>query len=182
MALSRGRRYCYWCLIFLLWSPSIATGNYGESFLRLGVGARALGFGGTFISLADDGTAVYWNPAGLGQIQKPQVTLNHAYLFKTLAEHDFVNAAIPLNSKTVIGMTWVRLDVDNIPGFSARFGNRLGSLPLPGGLLKDNEQAYIFTLARIHRYHPTLGQYTGYLPIEMPYAVNVKFIRQFIIL
>jgi hypothetical protein len=29
------------------------------------VGARALGMGGAFVGVADDGTATYWNPAGL---------------------------------------------------------------------------------------------------------------------
>src|SRR5690349_23697 len=30
------------------------------------VGERALGMGGAFVAVADDATAVYWNPAGLG--------------------------------------------------------------------------------------------------------------------
>ncbi len=29
------------------------------------VGARALGMGGAFVAVADDATAVHWNPAGL---------------------------------------------------------------------------------------------------------------------
>ena len=29
------------------------------------VGTRALGMGGAFVAVADDVTAVYWNPAGL---------------------------------------------------------------------------------------------------------------------
>ena len=31
-----------------------------------GIGARAEGMGGAFVAVADDATAVYWNPAGLG--------------------------------------------------------------------------------------------------------------------
>lgn len=34
-----------------------------------GVGARAMGMGGAFIGVADDSTALYWNPAGLAQIK-----------------------------------------------------------------------------------------------------------------
>ncbi len=40
-----------------------------------GAGARAIGMGGAFVSIADDATAVYWNPAGLAQLKKPEVTL-----------------------------------------------------------------------------------------------------------
>ena len=35
-----------------------------------GVGARAMGMGGASLALADDFTALYWNPAGMAQIQK----------------------------------------------------------------------------------------------------------------
>jgi len=35
-----------------------------------GVGARTMGMGGASLALADDFTALYWNPAGMAQIQK----------------------------------------------------------------------------------------------------------------
>ena len=35
-----------------------------------GVGARAMGMGGAFIGVADDSTALHWNPAGLSQIKR----------------------------------------------------------------------------------------------------------------
>jgi len=37
---------------------------YGSD-LGMGIGARAIGLGGAFVSIADDVSAVYWNPAGL---------------------------------------------------------------------------------------------------------------------
>jgi long-subunit fatty acid transport protein len=42
----------------------IAIGN------TFGLGARAMGMGGAFLGVADDFTALYWNPAGLAQIRK----------------------------------------------------------------------------------------------------------------
>lgn len=44
--------------------------NYGpnSASLTIGAGARATGLGGAFTALADDATAGYWNPAGLGQM------------------------------------------------------------------------------------------------------------------
>ncbi|HBR29889.1 MAG TPA: hypothetical protein DD789_10700, partial [Firmicutes bacterium] len=32
------------------------------------LGARALGMGGAYTAIADDGTAAYWNPAGITQV------------------------------------------------------------------------------------------------------------------
>jgi len=39
-----------------------------------GAGARALGLGGAFIGVADDATAVTFNPAGLAQMVKPEMS------------------------------------------------------------------------------------------------------------
>lgn len=42
-----------------------ATGEAGFAFLKIGVGARAMGMGSAFVAVADDPTALHWNPAGL---------------------------------------------------------------------------------------------------------------------
>lgn len=42
-----------------------ANGEAGFAFLKIGVGARAMGMGSAFVAVADDPTALYWNPAGL---------------------------------------------------------------------------------------------------------------------
>jgi hypothetical protein len=57
------------------------VGTIGGQFLKIGVGARAVGMGGAFVSVADDATAIYWNPAGIARIQKSVISINHtAYL------------------------------------------------------------------------------------------------------
>ncbi len=43
-------------------------------FTFLGAGARAMGLGGAFIAVADDATAVSFNPAGLAQLLQPEVS------------------------------------------------------------------------------------------------------------
>lgn len=40
-----------------------------------GSGARAIGMGGAFISVADDATAASWNPAGLVQLERPEMSV-----------------------------------------------------------------------------------------------------------
>ncbi len=41
----------------------------------VGSGARAFGMGGTFIAIADDATAASWNPGGLGQLEKSELSM-----------------------------------------------------------------------------------------------------------
>lgn len=44
------------------------------NFTVQGAGARAMGLGGAFIAVADDATAVSFNPAGLAQLLDPEVS------------------------------------------------------------------------------------------------------------
>lgn len=46
-----------------------------SSFNPVGSGARALGMGGAFIAVADDATAASWNPGGLIQLEKPEISI-----------------------------------------------------------------------------------------------------------
>lgn len=41
----------------------------------VGAGARAVGVGSAFIALADDATAASWNPAGLSQLERPELSI-----------------------------------------------------------------------------------------------------------
>lgn len=40
----------------------------------VGSGARALGMGGAFIAVSDDATAASWNPGGLIQLERPEIS------------------------------------------------------------------------------------------------------------
>jgi long-subunit fatty acid transport protein len=43
--------------------------------VSVGAGARALGMGGAFIAVADDGTAASWNPAGIAVLERPEMSV-----------------------------------------------------------------------------------------------------------
>ena len=49
----------------------------------VGSGARALGMGGAFIAIADDATAASWNPGGLIQLERPEISAVGAYTART---------------------------------------------------------------------------------------------------
>jgi hypothetical protein len=60
-------------------------GSSGVLFLLIAPGARAAGMGESFVSIADDATATYWNPAGLAFQQGTEISLMHSNWLPQLA-------------------------------------------------------------------------------------------------
>ena len=91
--------------------------KYSNEFLNIGAGARGLAMGGAQIASVNDGTAGYWNPAGLANIKdNPQVNLMHAEYFAGIGKYDFASLILPLkDNKRVLGLTLLRFAVDDIP-------------------------------------------------------------------
>jgi long-subunit fatty acid transport protein len=90
------------------------------AYLKMGVGARALGMGSAFTAVANDSTAAFWNPAGLAKLKRSEGSFMHANL--TLdREYNFFNYAHVLNdkntgeSKGVVALSHIRFGVDGIP-------------------------------------------------------------------
>ncbi len=53
------------------------TGTTAGQFLKIGIGARAIGMGGAFVATTDDISSVYWNPAGLASVLDREAAFNH---------------------------------------------------------------------------------------------------------
>ncbi|MGH7457250.1 MAG: PorV/PorQ family protein, partial [bacterium] len=67
----------------------------GVLFLLIAPGARPGGMGESFVSIADDATATYWNPAGMAFQNRRQVSLMHSNWLPQLApDFYFDHAAI----------------------------------------------------------------------------------------
>jgi long-subunit fatty acid transport protein len=88
---------------FLVFAQS-ASAQLGESEATVGndfgVGARAMGMGGAFIGVADDSSALYWNPGGLCQIRRMEffAALSHEK-FETATDY-FSGSASTFASNT----------------------------------------------------------------------------------
>src|SRR4051812_46013243 len=52
------------------------AGTSSATFLRIGVGARAVGMGETFVAVANDPSAIFWNPAGLASLQRRELSIS----------------------------------------------------------------------------------------------------------
>jgi hypothetical protein len=88
-------------------------GGYAGAFLRMGLSARALGMGGAFVGVADDGFASYFNPAGLIQIEKP--TLSASYRFMSLDRKlSYVSYQQQVKGKAAIGAYWINSGVKEV--------------------------------------------------------------------
>lgn len=70
--------------------PAGAAKYSGEAF-SLGVGGRGLALGGAVVAGPFDGTAPYWNPAGMNRLNGRYLTAMHAETFGSLLNHDFVS-------------------------------------------------------------------------------------------
>ena len=54
------------------------------------IGAKALGMGGAFRAIADDGTAIFWNPAGIANVDSNEVLILGQFIFpiNSYSPHD----------------------------------------------------------------------------------------------
>lgn len=69
-------------------------GEAGAQFLAIGVGARACAMGEAFGAMADDPSAVHWNPAGLSRSNRPRVLLSQNFWLLDMG-YQYLAAAMP---------------------------------------------------------------------------------------
>lgn len=80
------------------------TGTVAAEFLQIGVGERAMGLGGAFVAMADDISALYWNPAGITHIESYGISLSKTNWITDL-ELDYVGAVYRLRPNAVVGFS-----------------------------------------------------------------------------
>ncbi len=82
------------------------VGTLGGQSLKIGVGARAAAMGDAYVAIADDATAVYWNPAGIARLSGQSISINHT---AWPADILFDQAAYVFNVKWIPGMIGVNV-------------------------------------------------------------------------
>lgn len=73
------------------------AGTSGLQFLKIGIGAKQVGFGSAVSSTVDDAAAVFWNPAGIGWLTHKQVFLAHNTWLAD-SKHSAISYAMPVGS------------------------------------------------------------------------------------
>jgi hypothetical protein len=100
-------------VIFLLTVSSYATTNVGTAgaqFLKIGPGARVDSLGGAFGAIANDVTTIYWNPAGLSQLEKTSFSDTHTVWLADV-RYNYLAFATPIEKVGTLGASVTFLNV-----------------------------------------------------------------------
>jgi len=124
-------------LILVLSAVALADGIGAFSAFKNGVGARALAMGGAFVAVADDATAMLWNPSGLAQLEDTRLTGMSTDLYGLGITHQFIGAVTTF-ANLGIGLGWERASID---------GQIVDEGGVIGGAFTWVEQAIIGSLA-----------------------------------
>ncbi|MBI4656109.1 MAG: PorV/PorQ family protein [Elusimicrobia bacterium] len=104
--------FCFPLLSFADFSSG-EKGTTSGQFLKIGVGARATGMGEAYSAIADEASAIYWNPAALIRINDYSATFMHADLLGGIS-YEFLGYAQRLGDIGTFGMGFQYLSVPTI--------------------------------------------------------------------
>lgn len=128
----------------------IAVGN------TFGVGARTMGMGGASLGLADDFTALYWNPAGMAQIQK--------FEFFSSLSHNRANADSYFTHGETTGTSRSQMRPNSI-GFIYPLETRQGGLAVGFGYNRQQNFDYQIAIHGMDTHSDT--EFNGFAIDEM---------------
>jgi len=122
-------------------------------FADLGVGARQQGLGNTFVGISDDGTSIYYNPAGLGFLRRGEFIADYSRLYIGLDDgsnlsNSFLGIAYPLKFRKNYGTFGIGLlnfsfaDVYQENSVYISYGKKLLDELSVGGNIKFLSETY----------------------------------------
>jgi hypothetical protein len=168
-------------LLCLSAAAAAASGNPESAgagaLFSVGMGARALGMGGAFVGVADDGNAIYYNPAGLAFVEGNNITSLYSNAFGA-GNYMGVGYARPNIGAALFGLVSTVQGTDGWGNPTGSFGYQEGAIAAGG--------AYAFGPAAIGGALKVYGQNvpdnSGYgvtgdigAMVSLPGALDFKF-------
>ncbi|MBI5573111.1 MAG: PorV/PorQ family protein, partial [Elusimicrobia bacterium] len=92
-----------------------AAGQTSSEFLLISKDARANALAGAVSSVADDSTAIFYNPAGTGFLKEKNATLSHSEWLEDI-NFENVSYSMPLQKKLSLGLGFEYLGIGDIQG------------------------------------------------------------------
>lgn len=126
--------------------------SYSNEVLAIGAGARPLGMGGAFAGLADDSSAVYWNPAGLTRVEHVDLSAtqqgreaDNLSMNSVGSSYTFLSAAMTVPHFGSFGLGFLRFGVSDIPLVS---GLDSSGAPVQTGTFANQDLAFFVSYGR----------------------------------
>jgi hypothetical protein len=127
----------------LLSSAVLAAGGESFAFLKLGVGTRATGLGCAYTSVADDASAIYYNPAGTANLNGMDLAAE-TYILSMDRSVNYLAAARSFNAGKGAygaGIAWINYSA------GANIEKRSTDSTDPESLFSDSSNIFIFNLS-----------------------------------
>ncbi len=134
------------------------TGTTAAKFLSIGVGPRANAMGGAYSAIANDVSAMYWNPAGIANVNEVQTLFTYTRMFADINVNYF-GIVFPAGSIGTFGASITALNVGEMDVTSEYFPDGTGE--------KFDAGSYAFTLT-----------YSRFITQDFAVGVNIKYIRE----
>jgi len=99
-------------LLVPLYGDFAKLGTSGAQFLKIGVG-RGAAMGEAFVAVADDASATYWNPSGLGHLGKREFSLQHNEWIADI-KHDYLSVILPMGGFGTLGISLTALTMGSM--------------------------------------------------------------------
>lgn len=117
-------------LTFLLCLPALSfgqakVGTSGAQFLEIGISARAIGMGEAFVGLADDASALYYNPGGIALLEETEVLVTHID-YPADIQYEFVGVVLPtpqFYGNLGFSLYWLHMDDMDVTTYANPSGN-----------------------------------------------------------
>jgi hypothetical protein len=113
----------------LLTAPAVAQfdniGTSAGNFLKIGVGSRAEAMAGAFVAQVNDVSALYWNPAGMSNVEKREVLVHRTDWILDI-NHIYVAAGLPISNFGTLGFSVSSLSMGEMDQTTAEFPDGSG--------------------------------------------------------
>lgn len=129
------------------------SGPVWAAYDDTGVGARVVGLGNAYTAVADDVYAVYYNPAGLATLDRPQLGTTYSRLFSGLSDNSnlqnsFLAYEHPIRAgrQGTYGLAWNYFTLDTLyeeSSLYASYGRQMFASSVPSGLFGGLSVKYL---------------------------------------
>lgn len=112
------RKYTVYAILLCL-VPGVLFAGYERpgstsgQFLKIGVSARAIGMGGAFVAVAEDASAIFYNPACLAQAPSTDLLATHTEWFAAI-KYDFIGLAHNFGEIGTLAISFATLYTDEM--------------------------------------------------------------------